>query len=123
MIPITLTDAAKERIRHLTAQKDGAAGVILRIAQGKGCGGNEYKMDHMTGDGAGYDRIEVDDGVGLYVPVTDSFMMFGMEIDYGKDEIGNEKFLFNNPNESDRCGCGESFSIDLEKLKPVEESL
>lgn len=111
-LPITLTDAAKDRICALTAQKDGAAGVILRIAKGKGCGGNEYKMEHMMEEQPGYDKVEAGNGTALYIPVADSFLMFGMTIDYGTDSVGNEHFIFENPNETSRCGCGESFSID-----------
>ena len=111
MIPITLTDAAKARVAELTAARDGASGIILRIAKGKGCGGNEYKMDYAMNGMAGYDRIDATDRAALFVPLTDSFMMFGMVIDYGVDELGNAKFLFSNPNEAGRCGCGESFSL------------
>jgi iron-sulfur cluster assembly protein len=114
-VPITLTDAAKARIRALTAKGGDAQGVVLRIAKGKGCGGNEYRMEHLKGDAKGYDRVDAGEGAALFVPVTDSFLMFGMTIDYGRDELGNEKFLFSNPNETARCGCGESFSVDPAK--------
>ena len=114
-VPITLTDAAKDRIRAVTAQQPGAAGVILRIAKGKGCGGNEYRMEHMTEEKPGFDKIDVG-GAALFIPMTDSFMMFGMTIDYGRDGVGNERFSFTNPNEASRCGCGESFSLDPKKL-------
>jgi iron-sulfur cluster assembly protein len=117
MIPITLTDNAKARIAELAKRHEGASGLILRIAQGKGCGGNEYRMEHAEGVPPGHDRIEIGDNVALYIPMTDSFMMFGMVIDFGKDEMGNAKFLFTNPNETGRCGCGESFSIDPVKPK------
>ncbi len=115
MIPITLTGAAKARIQELTARHEGAAGLTLRIARGKGCGGNEYKMDFADGVPPGHDRIDVADGVALYIPMSDSFMMFGMTIDFGEDDMGNAKFLFTNPNETGRCGCGESFSIEKTK--------
>ncbi len=46
MLPITLTEAAKDRIMELVAKKTGCVGMILRIATGKGCGGNEYKWDY-----------------------------------------------------------------------------
>lgn len=110
-IPITLTEGAKARVRALTARKGGALGIKLWIAEGKGCGGNEYRMDHMMENAPGYDRIDAGDGVGLYVPVSDSFKMFGMVIDFGEDALGNAAFSYNNPNESARCGCGESFSL------------
>lgn len=110
--PIILTENAKQRIRTLAAQEGDAPGVVLRIARGRGCGGNEYRMERMTGDGAGFDKIDAGEGVALYIPLTDSFLMFGMTIDFGKDGVGGEKFIFTNPNETARCGCGESFSID-----------
>lgn len=116
MIPVTLTDAAKARIQELVAKTEGAKGIVLRIAKGKGCGGNEYKMDYVMADAAGFDKVDAGNGSVLYVPVTDSFMMFGMEIDFGEGALGEKKFLFRNPNESGRCGCGESFSIDPQKL-------
>jgi iron-sulfur cluster assembly accessory protein len=111
MIPITLTEGAKARVRELAARKDGALGVKLWIAEGKGCGGNEYRMDHVMEEAPGLDKIDVGDGVALYIPMTDSFKMFGMVIDYGEDDLGNAAFSYSNPNEAARCGCGESFSL------------
>ena len=111
-LPIILSAAAKDRIRILTAHKPGAAGVILRIAKGKGCGGNEYRMEYMEEEKPGYDRIDVGDGAALYIPVTDSLHLFGIQIDFEEDKLGNNKFVFINPNEAGRCGCGESFSLD-----------
>lgn len=119
-IPITLTAAAKARIGELTAQKPGAAGVILRIAKGKGCGGNEYRMEYMEQpDARGFDRIEAGDAA-LYIPVSDSFYMFGMAIDFKVDELKNAQFVFTNPNEVGRCGCGESFALDPSDFKDEE---
>ncbi len=111
LIPISLTASARARIADLTARKPGARGIILSIAKGKGCGGNEYKMDYMIDEKPGFDKIATEGAAALYVPVTDSFMMFGMTIDYTKDELDNEKFVFLNPNETGRCGCGASFSV------------
>lgn len=112
MIPITLTDAAKSRLSELTHADEGSAGILLRIAQNKGCGGNEYRMERVDAPPAGCDRIEVGEGVALFIPLSDSFMMFGMSIDFAEDDVGNKKFIFTNPNETARCGCGESFSIN-----------
>ncbi len=111
-IPVNITEAAKARIQELTAAKDGAAGVVLRIAKGKGCGGNEYRMDYMIGEQPGFDRIDAGGGAALYVPIADSFYMFNMEIDFETDKLSNSRFLFVNPNEAGRCGCGISFSLD-----------
>ena len=120
-VPITLTENAKEQLAKLSAQEDGAVGILLSVAQGRGCGGNEYRMAHLFEEVPGLDKIEVSDSYALYIPVSDSFMMFGMNIDYAKDGIGNENFVMSNPNEKGRCGCGESFSLDDEKLDEVRE--
>lgn len=112
-IPVVITESAKARLRELSAQKPDVRGVILRIAKGKGCGGNEYRMEHMTApDDKGFDRVEIGEGKALFIPVIDSFHMFNMQIDFETDELSNNKFLFINPNEAARCGCGESFSLD-----------
>lgn len=116
-VPIQLTDNAKDKIKELTGELDGAIGIKLSIAQGRGCGGNEYRMEHISEEEAGLDKIIIDNDVALYVPVADSFLMFGMIIDHGVDQVGNEQFMFSNPNEAGRCGCGKSFAIDEEQAQ------
>ena len=112
-IPLQISDTAKARLIEISRNAAGARGVILRIAKGKGCGGNEYKMEVMTAvDDKGYDRVDVGEGFALFVPITDSFHMFGMQIDFEVDNLSNNAFLFINPNEAGRCGCGISFSLD-----------
>lgn len=110
--PLTISEAAKNRLRQITAQKPGVAGVLLRIAKGKGCGGNEYRMEYMEEDKPGFDKVDAGDGAVLYIPMTDSLYLFNTSIDFTEDELGNNRFLFTNPNEAGRCGCGESFSLD-----------
>lgn len=116
--PITVTDDARSRLRELTAQKAGAKGVLLRIAKGKGCGGNEYRMEHVLEDKPGLDRVDLGDGAALYIPMEDSFYLFGMVIDFKSDELSNSKFTFVNPNVAGVCGCGESFSLDRDVNDP-----
>lgn len=120
-IPITLTEAAKARIAELTAKKPGAAGVVLRIAKGKGCGGNEYRMEYKEdSETKGFDVIQASSGASLYIPMSDSLYMFGMAIDFKIDELKNASFIFTNPNEAGRCGCGESFALDPSDFKDEE---
>ena len=106
--PITLTEPARQAIeRRLQSAPEGIIGLRLGI-KSTGCSGNSYKMDYVT---SGED-VSADDVFGrLYIAKTLSWMMFGMEIDYGVDDLGNERFLFKNPNEKGRCGCGESFQV------------
>ncbi|MCD8497708.1 MAG: iron-sulfur cluster assembly accessory protein [Alphaproteobacteria bacterium] len=113
MTPITITENAAKQIETLLNKApEGTAGVRLSV-KATGCSGNSYVMDYMKpgDDGAGDDIIEAQ-GVKLYIPKTQSWMLFGTTVDYTVDSLGNSKFIFSNPNEIGRCGCGESFQIE-----------
>ena len=113
MDPIKVTDAAAEAIKSKTASKNGAKGLRLTI-KSTGCSGHSYNMEHaMEENLAADDRIE-SNGAVLYIPKTNSWMLFGMEIGYTEDKMGSG-FTFTNPNETGRCGCGESFSVERTK--------
>lgn len=108
--PITLTDSAVKAIKEKMAQKDDAIGLRVRV-KSTGCSGKSYVMEFVTAE-----RPEADDrieqgGAVLFIPKTDSWMMFGMEIGYEESAL-HSGFTFSNPNETGRCGCGESFSVD-----------
>lgn len=110
MNPISMTPDAIKAIIDKTAAKDGAVGLRL-IIKSTGCSGYSYQMEHaMAEDLAADDKFE-QGGAVLYIPKINSWMLFGMEIGYGGDFMG-EGFTFTNPNETGRCGCGESFSIE-----------
>lgn len=110
-IPLIITEDAKARLVKMLALEPDAVAMTLSIAQNKGCGGNEYKWGHVKQAPAGHDEVTVDGGFKLYIPVTDSLNLFGTTIDFKEDKIGNAKFEFINPNETGRCGCGESVSF------------
>jgi iron-sulfur cluster assembly protein len=106
---IKFTEAAIAAIREKTAAKPGAAGLRLSI-KSTGCSGNSYKMEYaMEEDLAADDKIE-SGGAALYVPKIHSWMLIGMEIDYAENTLSSG-FVFKNPNEAGRCGCGESFTV------------
>jgi len=111
MTPITLTDAAVAAIKDKTAAKDGACGLRLTI-KSTGCSGNSYNMGYATEENLAEDDKIEKDGAVLYIPKINSWMLFGMEIGYATDDLGQSGFTFSNPNETGRCGCGESFSIE-----------
>src|SRR6056297_3213667 len=102
---IQLTQNAIRQIKFKMAEKEGVLGIRLYIKDGKGCGGSEYAMEYVDQEPQAHDKLEMDGAV-LFIPMKDSFRLFGTLIDYGRDDIGNEKFLFNNPNETGKCGCG-----------------
>lgn len=107
---ITITDNGAKAIREKTALKDGAVGLRLNI-KSTGCSGNSYKMEHvMVEDLKADDRFEKEGAV-FYVPKMHSWMLAGMVIDFEEDKM-RSGFIFSNPNEAGRCGCGESFTVD-----------
>jgi iron-sulfur cluster assembly protein len=111
--PIAITQDAAKAITEKIAAKDGAIGLRLAITS-TGCSGYSYKMEYaMDENAAADDRIQ-QDGAVLFIPKTHSWMLFGMEIGYAEDKMSSG-FTFTNPNESGRCGCGESFSVERPK--------
>lgn len=112
MMDIKITENAAQQISNLmTKAPQGTQGLRLSI-KATGCSGNSYKMEYVPAgdDGAGDDIIE-SEGARLSIPKMYSWMLIGMTIDYVTDALGNAKFEFINPNETGRCGCGESFQV------------
>ena len=120
--PITITEKAAQQIETLMQKApEGAQGLRLNVKP-TGCSGNSYVMEYIKADEniAGDDRFE-GSGASLYIPKMHSWMLFGMQVDYITDELGNSRFDFQNPNETGRCGCGESFHVSVEELQKRKE--
>lgn len=106
---ISLTPAAASRVRHLLAsQGKGALGLKLGV-RSTGCSGFSYQLDFAREIEPGSEVVEVD---GLRVVIDPRAVMYvlGTELDFVEDGLGAQ-FVFRNPNEKARCGCGESFSV------------
>lgn len=104
-----LTDAAAERIRHLmSTRKEPALGLRIGVRTG-GCSGMSYTME-FTGEKKPFDEVVEDKGATVIIDSKAVMFLIGTEMDYvdGKLQSG---FVFKNPNEKSRCGCGESFSV------------
>lgn len=112
MTPIKITDDAAKAIADKVAAKEGAKGLRLTI-KSTGCSGYSYQMDYAMDESAADDRVETNGAV-LFIPKINSWMLFGMEIGFATDKMSSG-FTFTNPNESGRCGCGESFSVERPK--------
>ncbi len=107
--PITLTDAAAERVRAILAKGDGSVkGLKIGVAP-KGCSGNSYVLDYATEIGP-HDEVVEDKGVTIIIDPKAALFIFGTEIDYVEEKL-KAGFVFKNPNEKGRCGCGESFTV------------
>lgn len=105
---ITLTDAAADRIKAFLANRGKGEGLRLGVKT-TGCSGMAYVIE-FADQVEDFDEVFEDKGVKVIVNAKDLVYLDGMELDFAREGL-NEGFKFKNPNESDRCGCGESFTI------------
>jgi iron-sulfur cluster assembly protein len=112
---LSVTDAAAARIREIVARAEKpVAGVRLGIKKG-GCAGMTYTMD-LAGEVAQGDEVVEDKGVRVLIDPKAVLFLLGTEMDYKSDKL-SAQFVFNNPNQTSACGCGESV-----ELKPAAEA-
>ena len=106
---IKLSDNEATRIKEImtNAQKD-SIGVRIGVKTG-GCAGMSYVMEYAK-DSNPNDEVIEDKGVKVFVDAGAVMYLLGTEMDYKKEELSSS-FVFKNPNETERCGCGESFKI------------
>tara|TARA_A100001011_G_scaffold95935_1_gene100913 strand:+ start:1408 stop:1740 length:333 start_codon:yes stop_codon:yes gene_type:complete len=106
---ITLSDKAADRIKQImSAAKDGSVGVRVGVKSG-GCAGMSYIMEY-TDKPSPNDEIIEEKGVKVFIDSAAVMYLLGTEMDYKKEDFSSN-FVFKNPNETERCGCGESFKI------------
>ena len=106
---LSLTRAAVDRVRHLIETKgNGASGIKVGV-RAAGCSGMSYTIDFVDRIEPDADLVEVD-GVKVVVDPEAVMYLVGTEMDFVEDKLGSA-FKFNNPNETGRCGCGESFTV------------
>ena len=106
---ITLSDRAAKRVKEIIAQaKDPIVGVRVGVSSG-GCAGMSYVLEYAKKANPNDEIIE-DKGVKVLIDPKAIIYLLGTEMDYKKEELSST-FVFKNPNETERCGCGESFKI------------
>ena len=106
---ITLSDNAADRIKEIMANaEDNSIGVRIGVKSG-GCAGMTYIMEYTKEVNPSDELIE-DKGVKVFIDSAAVMYLLGTEMDFKKEEFTSQ-FVFNNPNETERCGCGESFKI------------
>ena len=101
---VTMTPKAAAQIAKLMA-KDGHKGLRIGVKKG-GCAGMEYTMDYVSEIDPNDEVVEQDGAVVMIAPMAQMFL-FGTEIDY-RTSLLESGFVFNNPNVTEACGCGES---------------
>ena len=106
---ITLSDSAALRIKEIMSNAEkNALGVRVGVKSG-GCAGMSYVMEYAKEINPNDEVIE-EKGVKLFVDPGAVMYLLGTEMDFKKEELSST-FVFKNPNETERCGCGESFKI------------
>ena len=106
---ITLSSNAAERIKQIMSEdRHNSIGVRVGVKSG-GCAGMSYVMEYTKVANPNDEVIE-DKGIKLFIDPSAVMYLLGTEMDYKKDEFSSS-FVFKNPNETERCGCGESFKI------------
>ena len=106
---IRLSDNAAKRLKHIMSKAESSAiGVRVGVKSG-GCAGMSYVMEYAKEIKPNEEIIE-GKGVKVLIDPTAVMYLLGTEMDY-KEEKFSSQFIFKNPNETGRCGCGESFKV------------
>ena len=106
---IRLSDNAANRIKEIMSKAENKAiGVRIGVQSG-GCAGMSYVMEYAKESRPNEEIIE-DKGVKVLIDPSAIMYLLGTEMDYKKEKFSSQ-FVFKNPNETERCGCGESFKV------------
>jgi iron-sulfur cluster assembly protein len=104
-----VTPAAAERVKALIAGREKPTAGIRIGVRTKGCSGLSYTLEFADSQQP-MDEIVETEGVRLLVDPKASLFLIGTEMDYEEEKL-KSGFVFRNPNEKGRCGCGESFHV------------
>jgi iron-sulfur cluster assembly protein len=109
---LSITPAAADRIRHLLAQKQPQPEAVMVSVTSKGCSGLSYDLQYLDRvvDAPKFADRVTEHGVTVVVDPKATLYIVGSVMDY-KENPTHSGFDFTNPNETGRCGCGESFTV------------
>jgi iron-sulfur cluster assembly protein len=105
---ITLTEQAREKIEQRIKNRGHGLGIRIGVKT-TGCSGLAYVLEYVDNLYPGLDRFDFDN-ISVYIDQQDKIYLTGLTVDYIKQNL-NEGFQFVNPNEDQRCGCGNSFTV------------
>ncbi|MBV8189225.1 MAG: iron-sulfur cluster assembly accessory protein [Alphaproteobacteria bacterium] len=106
---MSVTPAAVERIKELIDKRGKPTAGIRIGVRSKGCSGMSYTLEYADGQQP-MDEVVETGGVKLLIDPKASLFLIGTEMDYAEEKL-KTGFVFRNPNEKGRCGCGESFHV------------
>ena len=104
-----LTDAAAARIKEVMAKAEGSITAVRVGVKNGGCAGMAYTMEYATSVGP-HDEVVEDKGVRILIDPKAVMFLLGTEMDFKTDKLSSQ-FVFNNPNQTGACGCGESVQL------------
>lgn len=107
-MPVTLTENAARHVTNYIAKRGRGMGLRLGVKT-TGCSGLAYKIEFADAANP-EDQLFESHGIKVLVDPKSLAYLEGTELDYTREGL-NEGFKFTNPNEKDRCGCGESFHV------------
>jgi len=106
---LTLTESAAARVRELMAKSDKPIAGLRVGVKARGCSGMSYFMEYAEAPKP-FEEVVEDRGVTIFIDPAATMFLLGSEMDWVEDTL-ESRFVFNNPNEKGRCGCGESFHV------------
>jgi len=107
---VRLTEAAAERIKAVMAKADRPIAAVRVGVKNGGCAGMSYTMEYAEKINP-LDEIVEDKGVRILIDPKAVLFLLGTEMDYKVDKL-SAQFVFNNPNQTAACGCGESVQLE-----------
>lgn len=107
--PLSLTEAAAARVRTLLERSERPVLGIRVGVKKAGCSGMQYQVDYVD-EARPFEDVVETHGVRVYIDPMAVMYLLGSEMDYEETKM-HSGFVFRNPNEKNRCGCGESFSV------------
>ena len=107
---ITLTETAVAKVKEMLVRRGRGIGIVIGVKT-TGCSGLAYTLEYVDDPITDPDHIRYDNqGVAVWTDTKSLVYLNGLTMDWVKKGL-NEGFEFINPNESARCGCGESFTV------------
>lgn len=106
---IKITEAAANRVKALIAGSERPVAGLRVGVNTRGCSGMSYTVEYADAQKP-FEEVIEDKGVRIFIDPTAIMFLLGTEMDYTEDKL-QSGFVFRNPNEKGRCGCGESFHV------------
>lgn len=107
---LTFTDKAINQVKKIMNNAPTESNGIYVGIEKSGCSGYSYKIDFVKNDDIIKFELVYDKDIKIYIDPKATMYLLGSQMDYSTDKLSS-RFHFNNPNEKNTCGCGESFSL------------